>query len=70
MLALGVFSHAAMNRLRFVVDELDVEAPLLRDVLRCLLHTLVFQRAFGLIIPADAHVDSTYSSRICCDARG
>src|ERR1700761_1096304 len=34
-----------MNRVRFVVDELDVEAPLLRDVLRCMLHTLVFQRA-------------------------
>lgn len=53
-----------MNRVRFVVDELEVEAPLLRDVLRCILHTLVFQRAFGLVTPADAHLDSASLSRV------
>eukprot|EP00301_Raphidiophrys_heterophryoidea_P020859 c5447_g1_i1.p1 GENE.c5447_g1_i1~~c5447_g1_i1.p1 ORF type:complete len:101 (-),score=14.54 c5447_g1_i1:469-771(-) len=45
-----------MSLEQFLLDELEVEHFQVREALRCLLHTIIFQRALGAFRPED--VDS------------
>lgn len=44
---------------RFLLDEIDVPMAYLSDVLRCLMHTLVFCRGLGPVSPTDGVVPLT-----------
>eukprot|EP01116_Phalansterium_solitarium_P002252 TRINITY_DN12140_c0_g1_i1.p1 TRINITY_DN12140_c0_g1~~TRINITY_DN12140_c0_g1_i1.p1 ORF type:complete len:196 (+),score=62.14 TRINITY_DN12140_c0_g1_i1:132-719(+) len=46
-----------MNIQQFNLDEIELQPSELKEVLRCVLHSIMFTRAFGLVRPADASVD-------------
>merc|ERR1711871_1292997 len=43
----------AMNCEHFVIDDLHVQDFQVKEALRCLLHSILFQRALGLITPTE-----------------
>ncbi|KAH9301432.1 hypothetical protein KI387_013015, partial [Taxus chinensis] len=47
----------AMNCEVFHLNELEVEHHQIREVLRCILHTIAFHRALGLVRPKDVDLD-------------
>lgn len=52
---------------KFLVEELSVTTGDVRPVLRCLLHTVLFNRAFGLVTPKEEIIESIDLSYIRCD---
>jgi len=56
-----------MNIQQFYIKELRVEPRLLRDTLRCLLHTIMFNRAFGLVVPREEIIDAIDFAYVRCD---
>jgi len=56
-----------MNIQQFNLEELEVEHVYLKDILRCLLHTIIFHRAFGVITPKDVEIDFLDFVYVCVD---
>eukprot|EP00026_Physarum_polycephalum_P013619 Phypoly_transcript_14037.p1 GENE.Phypoly_transcript_14037~~Phypoly_transcript_14037.p1 ORF type:complete len:222 (+),score=31.26 Phypoly_transcript_14037:318-983(+) len=46
---------AIMQRLN--LEELEVHVSHLKEVMHCILHTIMFARAFGLVTPEDVYID-------------
>jgi len=56
-----------MNIQQFNLDELEVEFVYLKDIARCLLHTIIFNRAFGVVTPKDVEIDFLDFVYVCVD---
>lgn len=58
-----------MNCEQFTLEELEVEPYQLREVLRCLLHTILFNRALGPVRPKEEYVELFDATYVRCDDR-
>lgn len=47
-----------MNCQQFNLDEIEVQRPEVADVVRALVHTILFNRAFGLVKPKEVDAES------------
>jgi hypothetical protein len=56
-----------MNVQQFSIKQLEVESKHLSDVLRCMLHTVLFNRAFGLVYPKEEIIDTLDFEYVRCD---
>ncbi|KAL6053559.1 Autophagy-related protein 101 [Balamuthia mandrillaris] len=56
-----------MNIQQFALKELEVEPGELKEVLRCLLHTVMFHRAFGLVHPREELIEPLDFAYVRCD---
>jgi autophagy-related protein 101 len=46
-----------MNLAKVTLEELEVDEQYVGDVLKCLLHTIVFHRSLGEITPSDTECE-------------
>jgi len=52
------FCQTTMSNIKvFTIDTIETEEDYCRDVLRCLLHTILFHRALGLVRPKEVVID-------------
>jgi autophagy-related protein 101 len=56
-----------MTAKQFNSDLLDIDQDDLKEVLRCMIHTILFQRALGLIKPKDYHIEILDFYYVQCD---
>jgi len=56
-----------MNIQQFPLKELHVEQRFLEDVVKCLLHTIMFNRAFGLVLPREELIEALDFAYVRCD---
>jgi len=56
-----------MNIQQFPIKELKVEQRFVKDIVKCLLHTIMFNRAFGLVQPREEIIDAIDFTYVRCD---
>ena len=54
------------NLAKVIIEELEVEEVYVTDVLKCLLHTIVFHRSLGEITPSDCECENLPELRYVC----
>eukprot|EP01119_Soliformovum_irregulare_P023141 TRINITY_DN8042_c0_g1_i1.p1 TRINITY_DN8042_c0_g1~~TRINITY_DN8042_c0_g1_i1.p1 ORF type:complete len:202 (-),score=31.15 TRINITY_DN8042_c0_g1_i1:38-643(-) len=56
-----------MNVQQFSLDVLEVPEESVKDVVQCILHTILFLRAFGLVKAMEICIESLDFYYMCCD---
>jgi len=59
-----------MNIQQFHIEELELHISYVKEVVQCILHTIIFTRAFGLVRPVETSIDFLDFFYVRCDDEG
>eukprot|EP00697_Spironema_sp_BW2_P010112 gnl/Spiro4/25215_TR12547_c0_g1_i1.p1 gnl/Spiro4/25215_TR12547_c0_g1~~gnl/Spiro4/25215_TR12547_c0_g1_i1.p1 ORF type:complete len:216 (-),score=59.58 gnl/Spiro4/25215_TR12547_c0_g1_i1:85-666(-) len=57
------------NFLRIALKEIELEREYMKDVLRCFLHTIIFNRTLGAVTPREMEIDALDLTYVRVDVR-